>query len=325
MQKPDYMIAIETGGSHCRGVLYETRTETVMDSLSLDQSGNVTSARDSALEGINTIIATFAATRALDVATLKKQSGLTLCLAGAEHRENVQWLKDNLKWPTTPAVVSDVMAGFFGTSSILRDGSGLLIGGTGNIAVGYSEKDGFIRVGGRADARDKCSGDWIGRQALLSESLRDNPEFKAACRKIALRNNLDTLDTNAPTFAVAQLAPQVFDLAEKLPAARAIIDAAAEGSTDFLRQLNAHGVTGAVVVGGVAQRLIPEMTERLLNDGIRMNLFKAADYDIPYGALNVAKALADEPRLFQIMAKMTPVDAPRRAQNNVTGNKPKPQ
>jgi N-acetylglucosamine kinase-like BadF-type ATPase len=290
-----YIAAIESGGSHCRGILYDRKKGIVADQVILRQPANIFSDRGAALLAIQKILDGFGA--------LPQGTHLTLCLAGTEDPRNVDWLEKHLKWTGDVYITSDVIAGFFGAFQGLEKGCGMFIGGTGNIAIGYDGGDGFLCIGGGGDEKELCCGYSIGWHALASPELADNEQFKKICAEISHVNKLKVLDLSSPKYAISQLAPHVFELAETSADAQRIINRAVDGGFHYLEQLYKHGIKKFGLIGGVAHRIQSLLRLRIAKHGLNITLFPASDTDGLMGALNVAGLLEKDASLLNILNK----------------------
>ncbi|MFH1157746.1 MAG: hypothetical protein V1721_02510 [Pseudomonadota bacterium] len=307
---PEYIVAVAGGGSHCRAVLCDKSENKVLRYSVLDQPANIASSRESTLEAIRKTLAEFSSFISSNPDSFRENTQLTLCLPGVSNTANVAWLKQQLDWPGTLHITSDTVADFFNVHGAMKNGAGILIGGTGSIAIGYNN-GGFLRVGGRGDDADICSGYELGRRALLSAELRGNSRFQSRCRQIAEAHGLTSLDPQtSPRFIVSQLAPCLFDLAEEehIPAVRTLIDAAAEGGVNYLRILSEQGINRFGVVGGVARRLLPTIECLIKREGVSMIIFPADETTGSTGSLNVARALDKNPDLLKTFNEMRRID-----------------
>lgn len=304
---PKHIVAVESGGSHCRAILFSPSGNKILRRVILNQPANIATSRDSVLDALYRVLEEFAAADSMD----RNDTQLTLCLAGTEDKGNVAWLESELAWPGTLHITADTIAGIFGVFNEPMDGCGVLIGGTGNIAVGYSSRKGFFCVGGRGDERELCCGYSLGWHALMSQEMCDNRKFQEICTQVARANGLASLNPKTSSkFAVSQLAPHIFDLAEKdhVPAALALIGQAAEGGFDFLKKLHDHGIRRFGLIGGVAQRLLPLMKERIKQTGADIDIFCAPEAAGHIGALNVARYLSRNSGILKTLNTMHTVE-----------------
>ncbi len=306
----EYIVAIAGGGSHCRAVLYNNSQNRILHHLVLNQPANIASSRESTLEAISKTLAEFSSFISSDTESFKKNTQLTLCLPGVSNTDNVAWLEQQLDWAGTLYITSDAVADFFNVHGTMKNGTGILIGGTGSIAIGYNNGE-FLRVGGKGSNAEICSGYELGRHALLSKDICENPHFQSQCCQIAKTNNLTSLDPQtSPRFIVSQLAPYIFDMAEKenIPAARALINAAAKSGFDFLKNLSKQEIRNFGIVGGVAQRLLPNIESLIKKEGLNIDIFLANKRTDSNDSLNIAKTLNKNPDLLKTFNKMRRLD-----------------
>lgn len=311
---PTYIVAVETGGSHCRAILFDNVNHQILKSVTLDKPGHIANDRHAALQSVTEILEDFSSLVSADMESFKKNTQLTLCLAGTENETSLNWLKDQLAWTGPYHAVSDVMAGFMAAFEDMRESEGILIGGTGNVAVGYS-KGGFLLVKGTGADTELCCGYSIGQRALLSEDLQHNEQFQAACSRVAAKNGVASIDPHTTSkFIISQLAPCVFELAEKehMAAACDIIDASVQDGFAAIKELAEQGITRFGVVGGVAQRLLPQIEEQISLAGLNAGLFPVRPETIgSLGALNVANYIDKHPDGPQVLKAMQDLYKPK--------------
>lgn len=281
---------IEGGGSTCRGLIYDLTQNRVKGPLILHSHPcNLHRDRDLTLRNIKIMLET------LDVTGGAASGPLTLCLPGMSNAENVMWLKAALHNTgyDTIHMATDAIAALLGAFPTHEDGQGILIGGTGSIALGYAGNQ-LWRVG--TSETEKACGPWIARQAW--EQSKHDPELN---RIFGSGEDL----THAPHHVIAGYTPGVFQAARAgNRRAEDILQEAAESAAAFMTQLQQVGVKRFALCGSVARALqtrIPLPTENPQGDGVD-------------GALRLALSVYKNPQALSLFTNIRRIEDEEQGQ-----------